>query len=73
MLPLENSAILLTCIKRYLVLKTNFWSFESDRFTQVYLTFCVFAVSADPRLSTGWPGLWNRGYTLHRSNSMGNC
>ena len=24
--PLEHSAILLTCIKRYSVLKTNFWS-----------------------------------------------
>ena len=28
MLPLEHSAILLTCIKRYTVLKPNFWSFE---------------------------------------------
>ena len=27
MLHLEHSAILLTCIKRELVLKTNFWSF----------------------------------------------
>ena len=36
-LPLEHSAILLTCIKRYLVLKTNFLSFESGRFKQVFL------------------------------------
>ena len=27
MLPLEHSAILLTCIQQLLVLKTNFWSF----------------------------------------------
>ena len=27
MLPLEHSAILLICVKRLLVLKTNFWSF----------------------------------------------
>ena len=31
------SAILLTCIKRYLVLKPNFGLFESGRFTQVLL------------------------------------
>ena len=37
MLPLEHSAILLTCIKRYLVLKTNFRSFLSGSFTQVLL------------------------------------
>ena len=37
MLPLEHSAILLTCIKQYLVLKTNFGLFESGRFTQVVL------------------------------------
>ena len=37
MLPLEHSAILLTCIKRQLVLKTNFGLFESGGFTQVLL------------------------------------
>ena len=34
---LEPSVILLICLKRYLVLKTNFQSFESSRFTQVLL------------------------------------
>ena len=37
MLPLEHSAILLTCIKRGSVLKTIFGHFESGRFTQVLL------------------------------------
>ena len=35
--PLAHSEILLTLIKRQLVLKTNFWSLESGRFTQVLL------------------------------------
>ena len=36
--PMEHSAILLTCIKGYLVLKkTIFGLFESGRFTQVLL------------------------------------
>ena len=39
MLPLEHSAILSTCIKRYLVLKTNFWSFLEWLF---YTGFTVF-------------------------------
>ena len=37
MLQGEHSAILLTCIKRQLVLKTNFGIFESGGFTQVLL------------------------------------
>ena len=37
MLPLEHSATLLTCIKRYLDLKTNFGLFDGGRFTQVLL------------------------------------
>ena len=40
MLPLENSAILLTCIKQLLVLKTNSWGFFSYRFRQVLLYCC---------------------------------
>ena len=36
-LPLEHSAILLTCIKQYFVLKTIFGLFESGRFRQVLL------------------------------------
>ena len=42
MLPLEHSAILLTCIKRLSILKTIFGLFESGRFTQVllYVYFC---------------------------------
>ena len=32
MLPLEHSAILLTCIKRLLVIKTNFWYFSEQPF-----------------------------------------
>ena len=39
MLPLEHSAILLTCIKRVLVLKPNFRSFESDRLHRFYTGF----------------------------------
>ena len=39
--PLEHSAILLTCIKRQLVLKTNLCFFESGRFTQVLLYILV--------------------------------
>ena len=39
MLPLEHSAILLTCIKRLLVLKTNCWSFKEWLF---YIGFTVF-------------------------------
>ena len=37
MLPLEHSAILLTCIKQYSVLKPIFGLFESGRITQVLL------------------------------------
>ena len=37
MLPLEHSAILLTCIKRKLVLKANFGVFLSGRLRQVLL------------------------------------
>ena len=44
MLLLEHSAILLTCNKRTIVLKTIFRSFESGRFTQVllYIQYWVF-------------------------------
>ena len=43
MLPLEHSAIFLTCIKRQLVLKSNFCRFESGRFTPVlpYYNFLI--------------------------------
>ena len=41
MLPLEHSAILLTCIKRSLGLKPIFGLFESGRVTQVLLYVCV--------------------------------
>ena len=37
MLPLEHSAIFLTCIKRLSVLKTYFGLFDSGRFRQVLL------------------------------------
>ena len=39
MLPLDHSAILLTCIKRQLVLKTICGLFESGRFTVICLEF----------------------------------
>ena len=41
MLPLEHSAILLTCIKQQLVLTFKLWSNESDRFTQILLYMFV--------------------------------
>ena len=38
----EHSAILLTCINRLLVLKTNFWSsFLSGRIRQVNIHICI--------------------------------
>ena len=43
MLPLEHSALLLTCIKQFLVLKTIFGLFESGRFTQVLLYTSTWA------------------------------
>ena len=42
MLPLEHSAILLTCIKRQLVLKTILCLFESGCSTQALLYMCMF-------------------------------
>ena len=42
MLPLEHSAILVTCIKQKLVLKTYFWSFSEWPF---YTGFTVFLMS----------------------------
>ena len=41
---LEHSATLLTCIKLYSVLKTNFWSFLSGRLRQVllYIHCCTY-------------------------------
>ena len=39
MLPLEHSAILLTCIEQWLVFNTIFVLFESGRFTKVLLYF----------------------------------
>ena len=43
MLPLGHSAILLTCIKLWLVLKLIFALFESGRFRQVllFIIFCL--------------------------------
>ena len=42
MLPLEHSAKLLTCIKRYLVLKPMVGLFESGHFRQVLLYIPMF-------------------------------
>ena len=48
--PLEHSAILLTCIKRLLVLKTILGLFEIGRFTQVLLyserLLCIWCICA---------------------------
>ena len=38
-------AELLTCIKRYWVLKNIFGRFESDRFTQVLLYYIIWAIT----------------------------
>ena len=45
MLPLEHSAILLSCIKRYSVMKTIFGLFESGGFTQVLL-YCKITMKS---------------------------
>ena len=42
MLPLEHSAIRLTCIKQLLVLKTNFQSFLESPFYTGFTVFCLF-------------------------------
>ena len=48
MLPLDDSAMLVTCIKRLFVLKNIFGLFESGRFTQVLLyTVSIEGVCAD--------------------------
>ena len=54
MLPLEHSAILLICIKRLFVLKTNFRSFKSGRFTQVLLYVFVFSVAPTAKVKWRW-------------------
>ena len=53
MLLLDYSAILLTCIKRQLVLKNNFWSFylvdDRENYFALYgLLFPCFSMSSVP-------------------------
>ena len=51
MLPLEHSAIFMTCIKRKLVLKTNFWPFF-EWLLKTGFTVCDFLIPNLGHLNT---------------------
>ena len=64
---MKHSAIHLTCIKQYLVLKTNFGLFENDHFTQVLLYKKLLHISSDE-----WSELktfWQNGHKVTYKNS----
>ena len=72
MLPLEHSAILLTCIKRYSVLKTNFGLlFEWSLKTGFTVPWCKHFIGLWPSVAHGSPSYqWSVANSLPNSHSL---